>query len=126
MPPALIGPGMLDLIALPSASAFILTTVTCADGIEVDTVRILKAGVHTGHHAHAYDHTTVVVRGAVNAWADGESLGRYDTGTTLQTRAGVKHHFEALEDDTTYVCVHNVSRTGAIEIADPYTLKDAP
>jgi quercetin dioxygenase-like cupin family protein len=102
------------------------TTVSVADGIHTELVRIFKAGQGTGHHAHVYDHTTVIVRGAVEAWGGGALLGVYREMDSLLIRAGVKHRFLALEDDTTFVCVHNIGRTGAIEAAAPFTAKDIP
>lgn len=113
-----------DLVEIPLAEACTTTAVRCADGIHTEAVRIFKGGMQTGHHAHAYDHTTVVVRGGVEAWADGERLGEFREMESLLIKAGVKHRFVALDDDTTFVCVHNVSRTGAIETTGDVTMKD--
>ena len=112
------------IIEISLAEACTTTAVRCADGIHTEAVRIFKAGMQTGHHSHVYDHTTVIVRGAVEAWAGGKRLGEFREMESLLIKAGVKHHFRALEDDTTFVCIHNVSRSGVIETIDEFKMKD--
>lgn len=115
---------MPDLVEIPLAEACTTTAIRCADGIHTEAVRIFKAGTQTGYHAHAYDHTTVIIRGGVEAFGDGEPLGQFLEMQSLLIRAGVKHRFVALADDTTFVCVHNVSRTGEIDTVGGFELKD--
>ena len=115
---------MRALVEIPLADACTTTAIRCADGIHTEAVRIFKAGAKTGYHAHAYDHTTVIVRGSVEAFADGEPLGRFGEMESLLIRAGALHQFTALEDDTTFVCVHNVSRTGDIDTVGDFAMKD--
>lgn len=113
-----------SLTEIPLSQACTTTTISDADGIRTEAVRIFKAGMKTGYHRHAYDHTTAIVRGAVEAFADGKPLGTFHEMNSLFIKAGVLHQFTALEDDTTFVCVHNVSRTGSIETVGDFTLKD--
>lgn len=113
-----------ELIEIPLAEACTTTSIRCADGIHTEAVRIFKAGTQTGYHAHVYDHTTVIIRGGVEAFADGQRLGEFREMENLLIKAGVKHRFVALDDNTTFVCVHNVSRTGTIETSDAFTMKD--
>ena len=115
---------MPKLAEIPIAEAFTATAIRCADGIHTEMVRIFKAGTLTGYHAHAYDHTTVVVRGKIEAWGDGESLGEFREMDSLLILAGVKHQFKAIEENTTFVCVHNVSRTGKIDTVGDFSMKD--
>lgn len=114
-----------ELTGMPLDEACTHATVSVADGIHTEAVRIFKAGTQTGYHVHVYDHTTIIVRGAIEAFADGKPLGRFGEMQSLLIKAGVKHQFSALADDTTFVCVHNVSRTDAIETtAEPFDQKD--
>lgn len=113
-----------DLIEIPLTEGCTTTAVRCADGIHTEAVRIFKAGMQTAHHSHVYDHTTVIVRGAVEVYADGERLGIFREMESLLIKAFVKHRFVALQNDTTFVCVHNVSRSGAIETFGDATMQD--
>lgn len=85
---------------------------TGADGVFFKEMRVRKAGTLIPQHSHTYDHTSYLVTGAVEV--DGV---RYDAPAPIYIPAHQKHMFLTLTDDTFVLCVHNVSRTGSVEIA---------
>lgn len=85
---------------------------TGADGVFFKEMRIAKAGTLVPQHSHAYDHTSYLVTGAVEV--DGK---RYDAPAPIYIPAHQMHTFLSLVDHTFVLCVHNVSRTGSVEIA---------
>lgn len=86
---------------------------TGADGVFFKEMRVPNAGTLIPQHSHAYDHTSYLVTGSVEV--DGK---RYDAPTPIYIPANQKHMFLTLVDDTFVLCVHNVSRTGSVEIAE--------
>ena len=94
-----------------------------ADGVMVKEMRIPRAGTIVPQHAHAFDHTSFVARGSVRFWREGEDRGVIQAPHGLFIEAGVKHRFDALEDETVVLCIHNLSRTpGRVEIAAEHNL----
>ena len=89
---------------------------TTPDGVFIKQMYLRHAGTAVPQHAHVYDHTSMLARGAVRAWADGELLGEFQAPCPIFIKAKVKHTFLSLEPDTLIYCIHNVSRTGAVEI----------
>jgi quercetin dioxygenase-like cupin family protein len=132
MPAALLlagGPGVTAavqaMIAAPRLVALArqpeVTKFTAeADGIEVRHVVIHKAGTVIPQHAHKFPHLTVVAAGSVRLWLDGTLKGDTRAPGAIMIGAGTKHLIMALEDGTVIECVHNVSRSGEIEIADEH------
>jgi quercetin dioxygenase-like cupin family protein len=57
-------------------------------------------------HAHLYDHTSMLARGRIRAWADGVELGDFEAPHPLYIPARVKHTFMSLENDTLIYCIH--------------------
>lgn len=103
----------------------VTSSVVCiADGIETEVVCIHKKDTHCGQHSHVWDHVTSVVRGAVEMWADGKFVRVLREMDAVVIPAFVKHYFVALEDSSTYVCVHNISRTGKIDVAALHKLEE--
>ena len=81
-----------------------------ADDIFVKVIPIPVAGSIVPQHAHRYDHVTFVARGSLYAWADGKPLGRFDAPVPIVIKAGIKHTFQTIENDTTILCLHNGMR----------------
>lgn len=96
--------------------------IKMADGLFVKSMLILKAGTIVPQHAHTYEHLSMVAAGSVHAWRDGLSIGVYNAPAGIIIPAESKHTFEALVDNTLLYCIHNVSRTGEVEIADEHQL----
>ncbi len=93
-----------------------------ADGIEIWRTRFSVAGMVVPQHAHEFDHLSMVSAGAVRVWADGKDKGIYRAPEGIMIRAHVKHRFDILEDGTIVDCIHNVSRTGEIQIAERHEI----
>ena len=82
------------------------------DDIWIRSYTIEKAGCGLSQHVHEHDHATIVSRGAVEAWQDGEILGQYAAPAVIIIPADKKHHFIALTDDVVLCCLHNLRGTG--------------
>ncbi len=91
-----------------------------ADGIEILQMVIPVAKTFVPQHTHTYDHLSMLAKGSVKVWTDGLVVGIYIAPHGIVIKAGVKHLFQSLEDDTVIYCVHNTSRTGAIESVDDH------
>lgn len=91
---------------------------TFPDGIFVKMMEPIKAGIYLAQHAHKYDHTTLVCSGGVRMWHGPMDMGDYPAGSSIFIRAGIRHTFLSLQDDTRLACIHNVSRSGAVEIKE--------
>ncbi len=89
-----------------------------AEGVAVIPHTLKTAGDVVQQHAHRYDHTTYIASGGIRVWLDGVLDGDHHAPKGLLIPAEMVHHFEALADDTTILCIHNVSRTGSIETVD--------
>jgi quercetin dioxygenase-like cupin family protein len=82
------------------------------DDIWIRSYTLVKAKTVISQHVHEHDHATIVSRGAVEAWQDGEILGQYAAPAVIIIPAGKKHHFMALTDDVVLCCLHNLRGTG--------------
>lgn len=87
-----------------------------ADGVFIKQMIIPDAGTIVPQHAHKYDHTSLLATGSVRVMVSGKDLGVRSAPDAIFIKAGVMHMFEALEAGTQIYCIHNVSRTGSIEI----------
>lgn len=90
-----------------------------ADGIGVMQWSFPDAGTVVPQHAHAYDHLTMLATGGVAVWVDGTKTGEFKAPTGITIKAGVSHTFKTLAPGTTFYCIHNVERTGRIEVLPP-------
>ena len=99
--------------------------ITTPDGLFVKSMCADKAGTIIGQHAHAWDHSTFIALGAVRAWKDGALLGDFTAPQFIFIPAHTKHRFETLEDGTIMWCIHNISRTGEVEIVEEHQLAEA-
>lgn len=95
---------------------------TAADGVFIKEMRIPKTGTRVPQHSHEYDHTSFLAKGSIVAKADGVLIGQFQAPYPIYVRAGVKHEFQSLEDDTLVLCIHNVSRTGAVEVREEHQI----
>lgn len=91
-----------------------------ADGVYIRQIVVKKKDSLIPQHAHAYDHMTMLVKGSIRVWEDGKEIGERVAPTGVYIKAGVKHSFQTLEDDTVLYCIHNTSRTGAVEIQEEH------
>ena len=107
-----------DCTACGVPGAFADTPEWQAAGVFVKLMPLAKRGDTVAQHVHAYEHTTLLVRGRVLMATSGRGTVIYDAPAAILIRASVAHSFEALADDTALLCVHDVSRTGGrVEVA---------
>jgi hypothetical protein len=83
-----------------------------ADDIWVRAYSLAKAKMVVAQHVHIHDHITLVSRGAVEGYQDGELLGIFKAPAMVTIPAGKKHAFVALTDDVVLCCLHNLRGTG--------------
>ena len=95
-----------------------------ADGIFIKQMTVEKAYTIIPQHSHTYDHTSMIAKGSFRAWKNNVLLGDFTAPTGLLIEAGNKHLFQSLEDHSVIYCIHNVERTGKVEIMDEHTIID--
>ena len=82
------------------------------DDIWIRSYTIEKAGCGLSQHVHEHDHATLISRGTIEAWQDGQNIGQFTAPAVLTIPAGKKHLFKALTDDVVLCCLHNLRGTG--------------
>jgi quercetin dioxygenase-like cupin family protein len=82
------------------------------DDIWIRSYTIEKAGCGLSQHVHEHPHATLISRGTIEAWQDGENIGQFTAPAVLTIPAGKKHIFKALTDDVVLCCLHNLRGTG--------------
>lgn len=111
-----------DAVEQPAQEA-----VTMADGVFVRRIGpIATEGTLLAQHSHAYDHTTLVVSGAVRAWEGEIWLGDYAAPAEVFIKGHALHRFLTLAPATVLYCVHNTSRTGKVEELQQATFPGPP
>jgi quercetin dioxygenase-like cupin family protein len=98
------------------------TDLRMADGVFCKTMRIHKAGDLVPQHSHAFAHVSVIVRGRVKVWKDGHQLGDFFAPWGIMIEARTKHLFQALEDDTIILCVHDIGQAENVEIVEEHQI----
>lgn len=109
-----------DFVLIPEQPTQV--DMTMADGVFVKQIVIPRAGTYVPQHSHTYDHTSMLALGSMRVWQDGVLLGDYTAPKALLIPAHTKHTFLALTDGTMVYCIHNVSRTGVMEIQEEHSL----
>lgn len=89
-----------------------------ADGIFIKSGLFKRANRIVPQHSHEYDHTSFIATGAVNAWCEDEFMGHFVAPASIFIKAHCKHTFQTTEPDTLVMCIHNISRTGMIDLHD--------
>lgn len=77
------------------------------DGVFIKFIHLKTTGWVAGKHVHDYDHTTMLAKGSVMAFVEGEEPQKYTAPSALLVKRGKSHAFMALEDDTRLFCIHN-------------------
>lgn len=95
---------------------------TTTDDIFIKQLYIEKAFTLVPQHSHEYAHTTLLVAGSVRVWKDGVLLGDFEAPNMVLIPAYAKHTFQSLEGNTLLYCIHNVMRTGKVEIYEEHQL----
>jgi quercetin dioxygenase-like cupin family protein len=94
-----------------------------ADGVFVKQMFIAKADTAIPQHAHAYDHLSMLARGSVKIWKDGVYDRWESAPAAIFIKAGVKHAFVSLEDNTIIYCIHR-EREGGVKIMAEHQIGD--
>jgi hypothetical protein len=96
--------------------------IRMADDIFIKQITVPKAMTLIPQHSHVYDHTSMIAVGTFRVWKDGVLLGDFTAPTGLLIEARTKHAFLSLTDGATLYCIHNVSRTGEMDIQEEHQL----
>jgi hypothetical protein len=94
----------------------IVTDLSVTDDIFVKSHLIPKAETYLPQHQHAFSHASVIAAGSVRLWEGDMNRGLFKAPATVTILANRPHTFLTLEDNTVILCIHNVSRTGDIEV----------
>lgn len=111
-----------NFVALPPDEQPISTEIRMADGVFAKTMVVKKDGTIIPQHAHRFDHVSVLVRGRVRLFTDGDSCGVFSAPCGILIKAGVKHLFETLVDDTIILCVHDIGTAESVEILEEHEI----
>jgi quercetin dioxygenase-like cupin family protein len=128
MPIASAGPGTIQMIAdlskemLAVTEQPISTEIYMADGVFTKSMVVRKAGTIIPQHSHRFSHVSVLVRGAVRVTANGDNLGDFTAPCGILIRAGVKHLFMTLVDDTIVLCVHDIGTAEGVEVLEEHQI----
>lgn len=93
-----------------------------ADDIFIKSGMFHKAGTVIPQHSHEYDHTSFIASGGVQAWCEDEYLGAFSAPAGIFIEKHKKHKFITLQDNTTLLCIHNISRNGMIDVHELHEL----
>jgi len=89
-----------------------------ADGVFIKQMSLPKKGMVVPQHAHTYDHYTMLATGSLKVIKDGVEMGVFYAPKPIFIAAKAKHLLIAMVDDTLAYCIHNISETGEVEIAE--------
>ena len=81
-----------------------------------------KAGTFAPQHAHKYDHLSLLAVGSVVVWRDAANPETHHAPAGIEIRAGVKHTFKTLTDNTIIYCIHNAARPDVAAVVDEHHL----
>lgn len=98
-----------------------IETIT-TDGVFVKAMVVKRAGTLIPQHSHIWDHSSYVARGAVRVWRDGVLGEVVQEFHSIHIKAGVKHTFQALEDNTVVLCIHNLHSADKVAIMEEHQL----
>lgn len=86
-------------------TAYAVESVQIEGGIYVRSVFLPFKGTTVPQHTHSEDHPTMVCAGRARLYVDGKFDRDIDAGSLVLIKAGRKHLFEALEDNTRISCL---------------------
>lgn len=95
--------------------------LTLYAGIYLKTWAVPDRGTLLPQHAHAWDHISYVVSGAVRVWRGGELIGDFVGPAAIKIPAREKHQFLTMSDRVLIACIH-ASDSAEIEIAEENNL----
>lgn len=93
------------------------------DGMFVKQMYMIEAGTIIPQHSHAHPHLSMIAAGAVRLWRDEVLVGDFCAPHGVHIPAGTKHLFVSLVPHTVVYCIHNIDRTGAVEILEEHQVE---
>jgi hypothetical protein len=111
-----------DLQQLAAESQPYGVEIKIADDIFVKQMVLSQGGTVVPQHSHEHDHLSMLALGSVSVWKDGVFAGEYTAPCGIHIAARVKHTFVSLSDLVIIYCIHNVSRTGEVDILEEHQL----
>lgn len=99
--------------------------IDIVDDIFVKQMIVKSKDTLIPQHSHTWDHLSMLAVGAVRIWRDGVLDGDYVAPAGILIKAGVKHTFRTLEDNTIIYCIHNIMRSGKIDVLEEHSLEVA-
>lgn len=94
---------------------------TTVDGMYIRQ-EVLPARTMMPQHSHQFDHSSLLAKGRVVLWRDGEPEGVYAAPAVLVIRAGVKHAFQTLGDSALIYCLHNLHGKEWVQVLEEHDL----
>ena len=76
---------------------------------------ILHRGCFIPQHIHDHDHATLIGFGRARGWSGEEWIGDKGIGEAFEIESGKTHTFQALEDNTILICVHDIESSRSIK-----------
>jgi quercetin dioxygenase-like cupin family protein len=86
------------------------------DGVFVKQMVLTRAATVVPQHSHEHDHMSMLALGSVTLWRDGAFVGEYSAPAGIFIPAKSKHTFVALSDMVIIYCIHNIERSGEVDI----------
>lgn len=94
-----------------------------ADGVFIKSANFKDAGTVVPQHSHTYDHSSFIATGSAKVWCEDEYLGEIIAPNSVFIKAMTKHTFITTSPNTLLLCIHNVSRSGDIDLHELHELK---
>lgn len=99
--------------------------IKIVDDIFIKSMEIQHKHMVVPQHSHKYDHVSMLALGTVRLWKDGVLMGDYKAPQGILIKAGCKHTFQSLEDNTIIYCIHRLHDTDEVEILEEHQFKGA-
>lgn len=97
--------------------------IVCTDGVFIKQMVCKLKNTLIPQHSHKHSHHSMLATGAVRVWCDGELKGEYHAPSAIFIKEGCKHKFITLEDNTIIYCIHNISRTGEVDVLEEHQIR---
>ena len=101
-----------------------VSELTLFAGIFLKTWAVADAGTLLPQHAHAYDHISLIVSGAVRVWRGEELVGDFVAPETIKIAAHEKHSFLTLASGVVIACIHATDAAEVAIVAEHQIVKD--
>lgn len=100
--------------------------IKMADGIFVKQMILDAAGTVVPQHSHTYEHLSMLALGRILVWKDGIFFGEFSAPTGIPIAAHAKHTFVSISDQVIIYCIHNIERSGEVDIHAEHQLELTP